>query len=69
MAAPSSAVRGYVTACDAKTGEQAWRSSPPNPEKKPDNAASDKIFAEKGNALGRQGRGTETGGSSRRGTP
>jgi quinohemoprotein ethanol dehydrogenase len=44
-------VRGYITAYDAKTGEQAWRFyTTPNPAKQPDNAASDKIWAEKGNA-------------------
>jgi PQQ-dependent dehydrogenase (methanol/ethanol family) len=44
-------VRGYITAYDAETGEQAWRFFfAPNPEKKADGAASDKIYAEKGNA-------------------
>jgi PQQ-dependent dehydrogenase (methanol/ethanol family) len=44
-------VRGYLTAYDAETGEQAWRFyTTPNPEKKPDGAASDTIFAERANA-------------------
>jgi quinohemoprotein ethanol dehydrogenase len=41
-------VRGYVSAYDAETGKQAWRFyTTPNPEGKPDDAASDKVFAEK----------------------
>ncbi len=41
-------VRGYVTAYDAATGKQVWRFyTAPNPEGKPDGAASDKIMAEK----------------------
>ena len=41
-------VRGYVSAYDADTGKQAWRFFiTPNPEGKPDGAASDRIFAEK----------------------
>jgi quinohemoprotein ethanol dehydrogenase len=41
-------VRGYVSAYDADTGKLAWRFyTTPNPEGKPDGAASDKIFAEK----------------------
>ncbi len=57
-------VRGYITAYDAKTGEQAWRFyTTPNPAKQPDNAASDKIFAEMANATwGDTGEWTETGG-------
>jgi PQQ-dependent dehydrogenase (methanol/ethanol family) len=44
-------VRGYITAYDAVTGEKAWRFyTTPNPDKKPDGEASDKAFAEKGNA-------------------
>jgi quinohemoprotein ethanol dehydrogenase len=40
-------VRGYVSAYDAATGALAWRFfTTPNPEGKPDNAASDKIFAD-----------------------
>ena len=41
-------VRGYLTAYDTKTGKQVWRFyTAPNPEGKPDGAASDKIMAEK----------------------
>src|SRR3546814_3778635 len=44
-------VRGYVTAYDADTGKQRWRFyTVPNPDKRADNAASDAIFASKGNA-------------------
>jgi len=44
-------VRGYVTAYDADTGEQKWRFyTAPNPNKAKDGAASDAIFAAKGNA-------------------
>jgi PQQ-dependent dehydrogenase (methanol/ethanol family) len=40
-------VRGYVSAYDAETGALSWRFyTTPNPEDKPDNAASDKIFAD-----------------------
>jgi quinohemoprotein ethanol dehydrogenase len=40
-------VRGYVSAYDANTGALAWRFyTTPNPEDKPDGAASDKVFAE-----------------------
>ena len=40
-------VRGYVSAYDAETGERAWRFYvTPNPEDRPDAAASDKILAE-----------------------
>jgi quinohemoprotein ethanol dehydrogenase len=41
-------VRGYVSAYDADAGTLAWRFYvTPNPDGKPDGAASDKIFAEK----------------------
>jgi len=41
-------VRGYLSAYDAETGKLAWRFfTTPNPEGKPDGAASDKIMAEK----------------------
>jgi PQQ-dependent dehydrogenase (methanol/ethanol family) len=41
-------VRGYVSAYDAATGKMVWRFyTAPNPEGKPDGAASDKIMAEK----------------------
>ncbi len=57
-------VRGYVTAYDAKTGDQVWRFyTTPNPEKKPDNAASDGAMAEFGNKTwDDKGEWTETGG-------
>ncbi|MEM9738899.1 MAG: PQQ-dependent dehydrogenase, methanol/ethanol family, partial [Pseudomonadota bacterium] len=39
-------VRGYLSAYDAATGKLVWRFyTVPNPEKAPDNAASDPIFA------------------------
>ncbi|MEY4250334.1 MAG: hypothetical protein RJA87_1967 [Pseudomonadota bacterium] len=41
-------VRGYLSAYDAATGKMAWRFyTTPNPEGKPDGAASDKVLAEK----------------------
>jgi quinohemoprotein ethanol dehydrogenase len=41
-------VRGFVSAYDADTGKLAWRFyMTPNPEGKPDGAASDKVLAEK----------------------
>jgi PQQ-dependent dehydrogenase (methanol/ethanol family) len=44
-------VRGYVSAYDTETGKLAWRFYvTPNPEGKPDGAASDAIFAEKATA-------------------
>src|SRR3546814_7119370 len=44
-------VRGYVTAYDADTGKLRWRFyTAPNPTKAKDGAASDDIFASKGNA-------------------
>ena len=57
-------VRGYVTAYDTNTGELAWRFyATPNPEKKPDNAASDAIFAELANdTWGDTGAWTTDGG-------
>jgi quinohemoprotein ethanol dehydrogenase len=57
-------VRGYISAFDAKTGEVAWRFyMTPNPNKQPDNVASDKFFAETGNASwGDNGEWIETGG-------
>ena len=40
-------VRGYVSAYDAADGELVWRFyTTPNPEKKPDGAASDPVWAE-----------------------
>jgi quinohemoprotein ethanol dehydrogenase len=57
-------VRGYITAYDAQTGQQAWRFyTTPNPQKQPDNAASDAFWAQTGNATwGDDGAWTETGG-------
>jgi quinohemoprotein ethanol dehydrogenase len=57
-------VRGYISAYDARTGDMAWRFyMTPNPNKQPDNAASDKFFAEIGNATwGDKGEWTEAGG-------
>jgi PQQ-dependent dehydrogenase (methanol/ethanol family) len=44
-------VRGFISAYDSETGKLAWRFyMTPNPEGKPDGAASDRIFAEKANA-------------------
>ena len=43
-------VRGYLSAYDAETGDLAWRFyTVPNPNKEPDGAASDAIFAELAN--------------------
>ena len=43
-------VRGYVSAYDAETGALDWRFFiTPNPDKKPDGAASDEAFARLGN--------------------
>ena len=43
-------VRGYLSAYDAETGDLAWRFyTVPNPDKEPDGAASDAIFAELAN--------------------
>ena len=57
-------VRGYITAYDAEDGKQLWRFyTTPNPEKKPDGAASDKFMAEHGNASwGDEGAWTDSGG-------
>ena len=39
-------VRGYLSAYDAETGDLAWRFyTVPNPDKEPDDAASDAVFA------------------------
>jgi PQQ-dependent dehydrogenase (methanol/ethanol family) len=60
-------VRGYVSAYRADTGKLAWRFyMTPNPQGKPDHAASDKIFAEKANATWFDGAWKQTGGG---GTP
>ncbi len=56
-------VRGYVSAYDAATGDLAWRFyTTPNPKGEPDNAASDKIMAEKAGATWSDGRWKESGG-------
>ena len=57
-------VRGYVTAYDTATGELAWRFyTVPNPNKEPDGAASDAIFAELANETwGDTGAWTTDGG-------
>lgn len=57
-------VRGYVSAYDTNTGELVWRFyAVPNPEKKPDGAASDAIFAELANdTWGDTGAWTTDGG-------
>lgn len=57
-------VRGYISAYDAKTGEMNWRFyTVPNPNKNPDNAASDAIFAELANETwGDTGAWTTDGG-------
>jgi PQQ-dependent dehydrogenase (methanol/ethanol family) len=56
-------VRGYVTAYDAETGKQSWRFYiTPNPENKPDGAASDKILMEKAYGTWGDGAWKQTGG-------
>lgn len=57
-------VRGYISAYDTATGELVWRFyTVPNPDKKPDGAASDAIFAELANATwGDTGAWTTDGG-------
>ena len=57
-------VRGYLSAYDVKTGKLVWRFyTVPNPEMKPDGAASDAAFAKLGNASwGKTGRWTKDGG-------
>jgi len=58
-------VRGYITAYDAATGKQVWRFyTAPNPEGKPDGAASDKIMAEKAAATWSDGAWKQTGGGA-----
>lgn len=61
-------VRGYVSAYDAQTGKLDWRFYlTPNPNKKPDGAASDAIFAKLANdTWGDDGAWTTDGGG---GTP
>ena len=57
-------VRGYVTAYNVETGEEEWRFyTVPNPNKEPDGAASDAIFAELANdSWGDTGAWTTDGG-------
>ena len=56
-------VRGYVTAYDAATGRQAWRFYlTPNPEGRPDNAASDEAMRTRANATWGEGDWRESGG-------
>ncbi|NNC38279.1 MAG: PQQ-dependent dehydrogenase, methanol/ethanol family [Acidimicrobiales bacterium] len=57
-------VRGYISAYDAQTGEKVWRFyTVPNPEKKPDGEASDKILADlANNTWGDTGAWTTDGG-------
>ena len=57
-------VRGYISAYNADSGELAWRFyTTPNPNKQPDNAASDEIFAQKANETwGSTGEWTRSGG-------
>ena len=57
-------VRGYVSAYDVNTGELIWRFyTTPNPQKQPDGAASDAIFAEMANdSWGDDGAWTTDGG-------
>ena len=56
-------VRGYVTAYDAATGKQVWRFyTTPNPNGRPDGAASDKVLKEKAAATWLDGEWKATGG-------
>ena len=57
-------VRGYVSAYDAETGKLAWRFyTAPNPDGKPDGAASDPIMAKLVNATwGSNGQWKQIGG-------
>ncbi|MEQ8557856.1 MAG: PQQ-dependent dehydrogenase, methanol/ethanol family [Henriciella sp.] len=57
-------VRGYLSAYDAETGDLSWRFyTVPNPNKEPDGAASDAIFAELANdTWGDDGAWTTDGG-------
>jgi PQQ-dependent dehydrogenase (methanol/ethanol family) len=56
-------VRGYVSAYDAETGTLKWRFyTVPNPQGRPDGAASDRIFAERGNATWSDGDWKTKGG-------
>jgi PQQ-dependent dehydrogenase (methanol/ethanol family) len=56
-------VRGYVSAYRVDTGKLAWRFYiTPNPQGKPDHAASDKVLADKANATWFDGAWKQTGG-------
>jgi PQQ-dependent dehydrogenase (methanol/ethanol family) len=56
-------VRGYVSAYDAETGELSWRFyTTPNPENKPDGAASDEILMSTAYKTWGEGAWRETGG-------
>jgi quinohemoprotein ethanol dehydrogenase len=56
-------VRGYLSAYDADTGEMAWRFyTTPNPTGAADNAASDAVMAQKGNATWSDGEWKQSGG-------
>ncbi len=56
-------VRGYLTAYDAATGAKKWRFyTTPNPEGKPDGAASDRVLAEKAAPTWFDGAWKESGG-------
>ncbi|MEO0786866.1 MAG: PQQ-binding-like beta-propeller repeat protein, partial [Pseudomonadota bacterium] len=57
-------VRGYLSAYDAATGKLVWRFyTVPNPDKAPDNAASDSVFADLANdTWGDDGAWTSDGG-------
>ena len=57
-------VRGYISAYDAESGKLDWRFyTVPNPEKQPDNAASDSAFEDIGNvSWGDEGVWTTDGG-------
>ena len=60
-------VRGYISAYHADTGKRAWRFYiTPNPEGKPDHAASAKVMAAKANATWFDGAWKQAGGG---GTP
>jgi len=56
-------VRGYISAYDAASGKLLWRFfTTPNPNGKPDGAASDKVMAEKAAATWSDGEWKQTGG-------